>query len=808
MFQVLSCVANDHDFRLVILAAAVCLLSALTAMGLFQRARNSSGRMWITWLSLDAVAAGFGIWATHFIAMLAYEPGVGVKYDLVLTVASLLVAILMTGAGQMLVAAGHRRTDILLGGGIVGLGIICMHYTGMTALQIPGRIQWDYRYVGASVVIGLILASSSFYCARNRKDLLGIIASSLLFTLAVVGMHFTAMTAIHIEADPTIAFKGISISPVSLSLLIAGTATIILCGCLLAALFDWRTQDALQIQKQRLDAALENMSQGLCMFDAKGNVLLFNDRYAEITGVPADQLRGATLLDIIQRQKTGIKGANTEEFAADVIASANAGKEMTSLVERNDGRTLRVVAHPMEGGGWVATLEDITEWQKAQAQISHMARHDALTNLPNRTLFRERLEAALLRTGRGEQVAVLCLDLDRFKAVNDTLGHPIGDELLREIAVRLLDCVREGDTVARLGGDEFAIIQAAKDLVVGQVATLANRLVETLCEPYTIKGHQIVTGTSIGISFAPNDGVDPDELLRSADLALYRAKLDGRGVYRFFEPGMDARAQARRMMELQLRSALAREEFELYYQPIHNLKSGRITTFEALIRWNHPVHGMVQPGEFIPLAEETGLIVSLGDWVLRKACADAAAWSRPVAVAVNISPVQFKGRNLYDSAVAALADSGLPANRLELEITEAVLLQQTESTLATLHRLRDLGVRISMDDFGTGYSSLSYLRSFPFDRIKIDRSFTKDIDTREDAAAIVRAVAGLGTSLGIPTIAEGVETAEQLNLLRKEGCSEVQGFHFGKPRPGCEVERFLERDGAPAVAHLPAKRAI
>ena len=429
-----------------------------------------------------------------------------------------------------------------------------------------------------------------------------------------------------------------------------------------------------------------------------------------------------------------------------------------------------------------------------------MARHDALTNLPNRRLFHERLDAALSRLGRGDRVSVLCLDLDQFKPVNDTLGHPVGDELLKEIAARLQSCVREGDTVVRLGGDEFAIVQTGKGLLASDAAALAGRLLEVVSAPYFIQGHQIVIGTSIGISFAPDDGTNPDELLRSADLALYRAKIDGRGIYRFFEPGMDARAQARRVLELELRAALTRGEFDLHYQPIHSLRDGKITQFEALIRWNHPLRGEVAPGDFIPVAEETGLIADIGDWVLRKACLDATSWSQPLSVAANISAAQFRNRRLYAAVVSALAESGLAPERLELEITETVLLHDTENNLATLHKLRALGIRISMDDFGTGYSSLSYLRSFPFDRIKIDRSFVHDLAKRQDASAIVRVVVSLGNSLGIPTTAEGVETAEQLNLLRAEGCTEVQGFYFGQPRPNCEIENILARDRIHAVA--------
>jgi diguanylate cyclase (GGDEF)-like protein len=519
-------------------------------------------------------------------------------------------------------------------------------------------------------------------------------------------------------------------------------------------------------------------------------------------GASAALLKGQCLLDLFKQMKAiGEFTGDPEEVFSTVMAEIRSGKPGTTTLRTPTGRLVRVMQQPMEGGGWVATFEDITDWKKAQAQISHMARHDALTDLPNRTLFRERLEQALRSAKRGDCVAVLCLDLDHFKGINDSLGHPIGDDLLKEVAVRLAGCVRKCDTVARLGGDEFAIVQVGNESQASPAANLASRLVEVISAPYEIQGHQIVIGLSVGISVTPNDGCDPDQLLKNADMALYRAKAEGRGTFRFFEAGMDARAQARRLLEVDLRAALLRSEFVVYYQPIQDIQADRIVGFEALVRWNHPLRGMIPPLNFIPLAEETGLIVQLGDWVLRTACRDAAGWSQDVCVAVNLSPAQFKDRNLVSSVVSALAVSGLTACRLELEITESVLLQDSDVTLATLHKLRALGVRVSMDDFGTGYSSLSYLRSFPFDKIKIDRSFVSEVATRADSMAIVRAVTGLGRSLGISTTAEGVETNEQLALLRSEGCTEVQGYLFSPPRPAEEVEKMLAKGRLRIVAN-------
>jgi diguanylate cyclase (GGDEF)-like protein len=429
--------------------------------------------------------------------------------------------------------------------------------------------------------------------------------------------------------------------------------------------------------------------------------------------------------------------------------------------------------------------------RRGVAQIARLAHYDPLTELPNRVLFQKHLSEALARRSRkGDQLAVHFIDLDRFKTVNDTLGHPLGDALLREAAERLRGCVREGDTVARLGGDEFAVVQTGLSDMTG-ATRLAGRIVEAMANPFDLQGHQVVIGASVGVSAAPSDGEDADELLKKADMALYRAKADGRGAFHFFERAMDEQLQARRALELDLRRALAAGEFELFYQPLYHLGDERVTGCEALLRWRHPERGMVSPADFIPLAEEIGLIVQLGEWVLRAACAEAANWPDHVRLAVNLSPAQFRDRGLVRTVVSALAASGLSANRLELEITESVLLQDSAANMTMLHDLKALGVRISMDDFGTGYSSLSYLRSFPFDKIKIDQTFVRDILDDSDAMAIIKAVLDLGSSMGIVTTAEGVETLEQLNALRGQGCAEIQGYFISRPAPAAEIAKML-----------------
>jgi diguanylate cyclase (GGDEF)-like protein/PAS domain S-box-containing protein len=546
-------------------------------------------------------------------------------------------------------------------------------------------------------------------------------------------------------------------------------------------------------EKYLLDTALQNMPHGLCMFEKDGRIILFNDRYARLMGIPPTDLKGLSLLDIFKLRKAlgHLNGDPDEEFNA-VVSEVREGRPSTRIVQAEPGRWIRVSQQPIQGGGWISIVEDVSEWRRAQAQIVHMERHDTLTDLPNRMVFREHLVEALSRISRTDgEVAVHCLDLDHFKVINDSLGHPIGDDLLRSVALRLIAGVRDTDCAARLGGDEFGIVQVGKQLPVSDIASFAHRIIELISAPYVIRGHPIIIGASMGISVAPVDGIDPDALLKNAEIALYRAKDEGRGTYRFFETGMDTRAQARRQLELDMRAALIRYEFEIYYQPVYNIGTLRIVCFEALVRWNHPLRGTILPAEFVPLAEETGLIVSLGNWVLRRACQDAAGWSREAAVAVNLSAVQFRYRELVPSVIAALSETGLSAKRLELEITETVFLKDSNATLETLHRLRDVGIRISMDDFGTGYSSLSYLRSFPFDKIKIDASFVHELTSRDDSIAIVRAVTGLARSLGITSTAEGVETNEQLAILRAEGCNEVQGYLFNRPRPAAEVESML-----------------
>ncbi|TDW33418.1 diguanylate cyclase (GGDEF)-like protein [Rhizobium azibense] len=479
-------------------------------------------------------------------------------------------------------------------------------------------------------------------------------------------------------------------------------------------------------QNRRFDAALANMPHGLCMFDADKNLLLCNAGYCRLYDLPETLTRpGTPLWQILDyRQTAGNAPVQREAYFDVVVEAALKGSAASENIVLMDGRVIKITHNPMENGGYVATHEDVTESVRAEEQIKHMAGHDPLTGLPNRALLREKLEKELALRKR---CALLCMDLDHFKHANDTLGHAAGDLLLKEVTDRLKKCLGEGDSIARLGGDEFIVFQEEVQ-TKERAAALAQRLVNAIGETFIVEGQPVQLGVSIGIAITPDDGDTADGVLKNADTALYKAKTDGRGTYCFFEPAMDAGMQKRRKLEVDLRQAIAGSQFEIYYQPQVNAGTEEVVGFEALLRWHHPERGLVSPGEFIALAEETGLIVPLGEWVLRQACKDAASWPGHVRVAVNISPVQFRSPSLIHTVISALADSGLSAFQLELEITESVLLTDSETALATLHHIKKLGVRIAMDDFGTGYSSLSYLRLFPFDKIKIDQSFIRELE--------------------------------------------------------------------------------
>jgi diguanylate cyclase (GGDEF)-like protein len=555
---------------------------------------------------------------------------------------------------------------------------------------------------------------------------------------------------------------------------------------------DRMTDRRLAAERRQLSIAVNNIPQGLVLYDASARIIICNQPYLDMFGLSPDVAKpGCTMQRLIaHRKETGSFDGDVDEFCNAIIQTVSLGKATRQLTEAPGGRAIEIINRPLRSGGWVATIEDVTERRRADEKIAHLAHYDGLTDLPNRILFRERLEQSLKAIRPGEQLAVLYLDIDEFKSVNDALGHPIGDELLKGVAERLRGCLKETDVAARLGGDEFAVIQTAiKDRL--ETTQLVDEIHSAIRQPLECMGHLITTDASIGIAVAPGDGVDLDQLLKNADLALYGAKGDGRRTYRFFEAGMDQRARARRSLELELRQAISDGSLEIYYQPVVNIEDGKVSSCEALLRWRHPERGMISPAEFIPIAEDSGLINQLGLWVLNTACAEAVTWPDHVRVAVNVSPVQFRSHSLALNVAAALAACGLPASRLELEITEAVLIRDDEAALDMLHQLRKLGVRIALDDFGTGYSSLSYLQRFPFDKIKIDRSFIRDIAGPGASSSIVQAVVNIAAASDMTTTAEGVETEQQRNLLYILGCTEMQGYLFSPAIPAVEVRRLL-----------------
>ncbi|OPZ00667.1 diguanylate cyclase [Bradyrhizobium sacchari] len=757
----------------------------------------------------------------------------------------------------------------------------------------------------------------------DREERLGSAASLTHFPLVIVATNTTAAALADWRQQTSFMVTTAALSAVVIALMLY----------LIIRQINRQNREAqerIEAERLRLDTALNNMSQGLVLYDAAGYIVTCNRRYADMFGLSHDIIKpGCHILEAMHhRKERGMYDGDVEKFCADLMRGVAESKVATLTHQLADGRAFQVINTPLAQGGWVATIEDITErrnleqerdrnytflreiidhipsrisvkdartrryllanrvaeeqlaestgtivgktafdlyptataeiitrdddrllqspdglfldehiWntptvgrryitsrrigirdksgeprfiinvvedvterRRDHEKIAHMAHYDALTDLPNRTLFREQIERELAKVASGAQFALLYIDVDEFKGINDSLGHHVGDELLKAIATRLRGCLKKADLIARLGGDEFAVIQTAVQSSA-DVLSFVTRIYEAIRQPYHCLGHQLSTDASIGIALAPQDGADLDQLIKNADLAMYGAKASGRRTHRFFEPEMDASAKARLTMEQDLRQALVNGGFEIHYQPLVDLRSGEVSGCEALLRWRHPDRGMVSPAEFIPIAEDTGLINELGDWVLRMACNEAATWPAHIRVAVNVSPVQLKCDTLALRIASALAASGLSPSRLELEITEAVLIRDDEAALSILHQLRSIGVRIALDDFGTGYSSLSYLKRFPFDKIKIDRCFVADIAETSGAPVIVQAVVNIAAASNMTTVAEGVETEAQREMLRNLGCTQMQGYLFSAPKPATEVRKLFGRgDAAPVAA--------
>ncbi len=786
MIRTFTCLTEEHSLALVLLAAFVCGLAAITGISLLGRARASPGRWRTTWLAMAAATTGCGVWATHFVAMLAYNPGLPFAFAPGLTLASVLVAVAASGGGFALVVFGGSLLYPPLAGGIVGLGIAAMHFTGMAAMRLQAEMGWHLPTAAMAVVLAAGIGAAAMTAFARRRHVGGLLASAGLLILAILALHFVAMGAVELTPTPLLPVPDSRLSQGWLALGVATATIAILSMGLAGAILDRHLAQRSADEATRLQGLVNATFEGI-VIHAEGRVLDANEALGRLLGYRREELLGQPVLEFVAAEQVPLARAK-------IAAGAEEPYELQLL--RRDGSRIHVemLGRSVSYQGRiarVAAVRDTTERRRAEEHIRYLAHHDGLTGLPNRALFRDRLEQALAAARRdGHVVAVLCLDLDRFKEVNDLYGHANGDELLRQAGMRLRAELRQSDTLARLGGDEFAIVQPGIRDPAAAVL-LAERLIATIADPFVTLGQETMIGVSVGIALFPQDGIDVESLLRGADLALYRAKSDGRGTCRTFEPEMDARLQERRQLERELRETLARGGLTLHFQPVADTEGGDITAFEALVRWPHPQRGMIPPADFIPLAEESGLILALGEWVLRTACAEAIGWPAAMRIAVNLSPAQFSHGDLPGLVRRVLDETGLEARRLELEITEGVLIKDSERALTILRQLKALGVRIAMDDFGTGYSSLSYLQRFPFDKLKIDQSFVRLAEHSADSRAIIRAVIGLGKSLGMPVVAEGVETTGQLDLLAGERCDEVQGYLIGRPMPAERLGRLI-----------------
>jgi diguanylate cyclase (GGDEF)-like protein/PAS domain S-box-containing protein len=783
MFRVIYCIKDHHDLRLVFLAAVICLMSSFAAMHLTQRARATTGLSQFKWIAVAGLATGCGIWATHFIAMMAYDPGVALRYDILMTVFSLVAAVVVTAIGIGLAVRHPGTPGALAGGAIVGIGIGVMHFMGMAALRFPGYIAWAPDLVGSSIVLSMLLCAVSLLAAVRARDGYRTAMGALLLVLAIVAMHFTAMGAATIIPEPMRLAEGVALSASTMSIAIASVVTCVLFVCSAAAL-----------QGRKLDAAERNfrlMVEGvkdyaICMLDTQGHVTNWNSGAEAIKGYTAEEILGKHF-EIFYPEEARAAGEPARLLA---LALENGSHEIEEgLRLRKDGTEFwanvimtAIYNDRNEHVGFAKVTRDISRRKAYEARINHLARYDSLTGLPNRDNFVQWLEQELARAdARHEQVAVIAIDLDRFKEINDLRGHAAGDVVLRTVAERMNADRSAMEFVARLGGDEFVAVKRLQN--DHELNGFIEHLTRSLTDAIDLDGFEIKPGGSLGIALYPEDGSTRDVLLSNADLALYRAKSSLGEKVCFYEARMDETARAQRALAKDLWQAVDNGELHLHYQVQKAIESGEITGYEALLRWNHPTRGSVSPGEFIPIAEECGAIIDIGKWVLKQACLQAARWPDHIKIAVNLSPVQLSSVDIIDAVREILIETGISPHRLELEITESAIIGDTARALHILRQIKALGVTFAIDDFGTGYSSLATLNAFPFDKIKIDQSFLRDLDTNPQSRAIVRAVIALGNSLNMPVLAEGVETRDQLDLLQSEGCAEAQGYLLGRPQP-------------------------
>jgi len=763
--RILTCLVEDHHLGLTLLAAVICILGSLVTARFYRRVRDSHPGARLAWSFMGAVAGGATIWCTHFVAMMAYNPGVDVAYEPVLTAISLAVAILGAIAALLVGSLKMRRAPEL-GGALFGLTIATMHYVGMAAFMTEALIIWHVVYVVASVISAVVFGALAFRIVATAKSRHWLILSSLVMVLAIVALHFTGMGALEIIplAPADGMMNGESASGL-LALAVAGVGFLILATATASnALENQSRRSAGARMKQLIEGSVDGM-----LIERQGRIVIANGAFLALCGADAEGLTDAPLSDWLdgadtlpndRLMQTELKTRDGEVIPVEVAVRKEHDAETRSSVR-------------------IFAVRDLRNRIAQERRIAHLARNDGLTGLPNRSSFLEKLQRHTAATGEDERFALLAIDLDRFKEVNDLYGHAVGDQLLVHVAQQLTGALHKGEFVARLGGDEFVAIVPVVDR--DMALARAEQIREAIIVPTEIEQLEVLCGASVGIALWPDDTTEPSVLINNADLAMYRAKAALGVDVCFYEEAMDVAVRQRRRLTQDLREALDQERFELHYQVQTSVETNAITGYEVLLRWPQADGSFISPVDFIPLAEETGLILPLGEWVLRQACTEAARWTEPHKIAVNLSPVQLSHVDLPRLVHQILVETGLSPRRLELEITETAMITDMDRSTHILRQLKLLGVSIAMDDFGTGYSSLSTLRAFPFDKIKLDRSFMSELDDSAQSRAIIRAVLALGESLNVPVLAEGVETELQLAFLRDQGCNEVQGYLLGRP---------------------------
>ncbi len=761
--RVITCLYEDHNLVLVALAAAICIVGAIVTARMYRRTRESQGISRLAWLFMGAVAGGATVWCTHFVAMLAYRPGVETAYAPLLTGVSLLVAVIGSGVAFWLGSARMRLAP-LAGGAMFGAAVSAMHYTGMAAFTAEAIVTWSAIYLGASVLAAIVGGAAAFAIMAGQDQKRPIVWGAATLVLTIIALHFTGMAALTVI--PLAPLAGSLNGSDAAELLAAGVAVVGLLMLGIAAASHVLEEQTQSLSRRRLNTLIEGSVDGM-LVESEGRVLIANLAFLDLAGEGTEAVVGGLVSRWIEGAED-IEAGRLIQSNLTAVSGEVIPVEIAVRREDGDGRTFRIYA-----------VRDLRARLAQERRISHLARNDSLTGLPNRASFLEKLERTMAVGGADGGFALLAIDLDRFKEVNDLYGHAVGDRLLIHIADQMKAAMKPGEFVARLGGDEFVAIIPTHDRDSAQLA--AERLHAAIRTPTTLEHADLQCGASIGIALWPEDAQESSVLINNSDLAMYRAKATLATDICFYEEAMDEAVRQRRRITQGLREALDNDRFELHYQLQASVETGEITGYEALLRWPQDDGSYISPADFIPIAEDTGMILPIGEWVLRRACAEAAAWDEPICIAVNLSPIQLSNVDLPRLVHQVLLETGLSPSRLELEITETAMISDLERTTHVLRQLKLLGVSVAMDDFGTGYSSLSTLRAFPFDKIKLDRSFMLELDGSPQSKAIIRAVLALGESLDIPVLAEGVETAAQLEFLKDQGCDQVQGFLLGRP---------------------------